>query len=75
MLKTPRLPTWLCNVNGSYGVLFSTDRQLLSDWKKEQLFDLYFYGGQPSQKKPARLTVGEHFDSVCRLPAHAQGDV
>ncbi|XP_036098428.1 inactive ubiquitin carboxyl-terminal hydrolase MINDY-4B [Molossus molossus] len=59
-LKTPRLPTWLCDVNGSYGVLFSTDRQLLSDWKTERLFDLYFYGGRPSQKKPARLTVDTH---------------
>ncbi|KAM7133197.1 inactive ubiquitin carboxyl-terminal hydrolase MINDY-4B [Molossus nigricans] len=59
-LKTPRLPTWLCDVNGSHGVLFSTDRQLLSDWKTERLFDLYFYGGRPSQKKPARLTVDTH---------------
>lgn len=60
MLKTPKLPIWLCNINGNYSVLFSTDRQLLSDWKVERLFDLYFYSGQPAQNKPAHLTVGEH---------------
>ncbi|XP_016072179.1 PREDICTED: protein FAM188B2 [Miniopterus natalensis] len=60
MLKTPRLPIWLCDLRGSHGVLFSTNRQLLSDWKAERLFDLYFYGGQPSEKKAARLTVDTH---------------
>lgn len=59
MLKTPKLPVWLCNINGNYSVLFSTNRQLLSDWKVEHLFDLYFYSGQPAQKKPAHLTIGE----------------
>ncbi|KAI4578908.1 hypothetical protein MJG53_000785 [Ovis ammon polii x Ovis aries] len=57
MLKTPKLPVWLCNINGNYSVLFSTNRQLLSDWKVERLFDLYFYSGQPAQKKPAHLTI------------------
>ncbi|XP_054441035.1 inactive ubiquitin carboxyl-terminal hydrolase MINDY-4B [Pteronotus mesoamericanus] len=60
MLKTPKLPIWLCNINGNYSVLFSTNRQLLSDWKMERLFDLHFYSGQPSQKKPACLTVDTH---------------
>ncbi|XP_019604379.2 inactive ubiquitin carboxyl-terminal hydrolase MINDY-4B [Rhinolophus sinicus] len=59
-LKTPKLPIWLCNISGNYSVLFSTNRQLLSDWKMEHLFDLYFYSGQPSQKKPARLTIDTH---------------
>nr|XP_019604379.1 PREDICTED: protein FAM188B2 [Rhinolophus sinicus] len=59
-LKTPKLPIWLCNISGNYSVLFSTNRQLLSDWKMERLFDLYFYSGQPSQKKPARLTIDTH---------------
>ncbi|ELK00561.1 hypothetical protein PAL_GLEAN10016356 [Pteropus alecto] len=57
MLKTPKLPIWLCNINGNYSVLFSTNRQLLSDWKMEHLFDLHFYSGQSSEKKLARLTV------------------
>lgn len=60
MLKTPRFPIWLCSINGNYSILFSTNRQLLSDWKMERLFDLHFLSGQPSQKKPVLLTVGEH---------------
>ncbi|KAG8511481.1 Inactive ubiquitin carboxyl-terminal hydrolase MINDY-4B, partial [Galemys pyrenaicus] len=60
MLKTPKLPIWLCNINGNYSVLFSTNRQLLSDWKMERLFDLYFYSGKPSQDKPVHLTIDTH---------------
>ncbi|XP_057593782.1 inactive ubiquitin carboxyl-terminal hydrolase MINDY-4B [Hippopotamus amphibius kiboko] len=60
MLKTPKLPIWLCNINGNYSVLFSTNRQLLSDWKVERLFDLYFYSGQPAQNKPAHLIIDTH---------------
>ncbi|XP_062947059.1 inactive ubiquitin carboxyl-terminal hydrolase MINDY-4B [Cynocephalus volans] len=60
MLKTPKLPVWLCNINGNYSVLFCTNRQLLSDWKMERVFDLHFYSGQPLQKKPVHLTVDTH---------------
>ncbi|XP_025048777.1 inactive ubiquitin carboxyl-terminal hydrolase MINDY-4B [Alligator sinensis] len=60
MLKTPKLPIWLCNINGTYSVLFSTNRLLLSDWKMEHIFDLYFYNGQPSQKKTIHLTIDTH---------------
>ncbi|XP_026505647.2 inactive ubiquitin carboxyl-terminal hydrolase MINDY-4B [Terrapene carolina triunguis] len=60
MLKTPKLPIWLCNINGTYSVLFSTNRLLLSDWKMEHIFDLYLYNGQPSQKKTVHLTVDTH---------------
>ncbi|XP_061493019.1 inactive ubiquitin carboxyl-terminal hydrolase MINDY-4B [Rhineura floridana] len=60
MLKTPKLPIWLCNINRTYSVLFSTNRLLLSDWKMEHLFDLYFYNGQPSQKTTVHLTVDTH---------------
>ncbi|VTJ73704.1 Hypothetical predicted protein, partial [Marmota monax] len=57
MLKTPRFPIWLCNINGNCSVLFCTNRQLLSDWKMERVFDLYLYSGQRSQRRPAHLTV------------------
>uniref|UniRef100_A0A8C4W659 MINDY family member 4B n=1 Tax=Gopherus evgoodei TaxID=1825980 RepID=A0A8C4W659_9SAUR len=60
MLKTPKLPIWLCNINGTYSVLFSTNRLHLSDWKMEHIFDLYLYNGQPSQKKTVHLTVDTH---------------
>ncbi|XP_023559855.1 inactive ubiquitin carboxyl-terminal hydrolase MINDY-4B [Octodon degus] len=60
MLKTPKFPIWLCNINGRYSILFCTNRQLLSDWKVERLFDLYFYSGQPSQRKLVQLTIDTH---------------
>eukprot|EP00062_Callorhinchus_milii_P016893 gi/632968683/ref/XP_007900659.1/ PREDICTED: protein FAM188B2-like [Callorhinchus milii] len=60
MLKTPKLPIWLCNINGTYSIFFSTNRLLLSDWKMEHLFDLFFYSGQPSQSKTVTLTIDTH---------------
>ncbi|XP_075720122.1 inactive ubiquitin carboxyl-terminal hydrolase MINDY-4B [Rhinoderma darwinii] len=60
MLKTPKYPIWLCNINGTYSVLFGTNTSLLCDWKMEHIFDLYFYSGQASQKKTAHLTVDTH---------------
>lgn len=59
MLKTPRFPVWVCSINNSYSVLFSLNRSLLSDWKMEHLFHLYYYNGQSSQRTTTRLTVGE----------------
>ncbi|XP_035307473.1 inactive ubiquitin carboxyl-terminal hydrolase MINDY-4B [Cricetulus griseus] len=60
MLRTPTFPIWLCNINGNYSILFCTNRQLLSDWKMERVFDLHFYSGQPSQKKLVHLTIDTH---------------
>lgn len=59
MLKTPRFPVWVCSINSSCSVLFSATRSLLSDWRAEHLFQLYYYSGQSSQRAMARLTVGE----------------
>ncbi|XP_029922318.1 inactive ubiquitin carboxyl-terminal hydrolase MINDY-4B [Myripristis murdjan] len=67
-LKTPRLPIWVCSINGSYSVLFSPNRSLLSDWKMEHLFNLYFYNGQPSQTTTARLTIDTHSHHWEALP-------
>ncbi|XP_051966401.1 inactive ubiquitin carboxyl-terminal hydrolase MINDY-4B isoform X2 [Xyrauchen texanus] len=60
MLKTPKLPIWVCNINGTYSVLFSPNRSLLSDWKMEHLFYLYFYNGQPTQSTTTMLTIDTH---------------
>ncbi|KAK1786379.1 hypothetical protein P4O66_018070 [Electrophorus voltai] len=60
MLKTPKLPIWVCNINGTYSVLFSTKRSLLSDWKMEHHFHLCFYNGQPSQGNTTVLTIDTH---------------
>ncbi|KAK7809768.1 hypothetical protein U0070_002557 [Myodes glareolus] len=76
MLKTPTFPIWLCNLNGNYGVLFCTNRQLLSDWKMECVFDLHFYSGQPSQKKPMHLTIdthSHHWEGERREDKHGSG--
>ncbi|XP_050758643.1 inactive ubiquitin carboxyl-terminal hydrolase MINDY-4B [Gymnogyps californianus] len=59
-LRTPRLPVWLCSVAGRHGVLFGTDGLLLSDWKTERVFHLYFYNGQREQTKTAHLTIDTH---------------
>lgn len=58
MLKTPKFPIWLCSINGTHSVLFSTNRLLLSDWKMEHIFHLYFYTGQCRQTRTAHLTIG-----------------
>eukprot|EP00075_Anas_platyrhynchos_P031130 XP_027320383.1 inactive ubiquitin carboxyl-terminal hydrolase MINDY-4B isoform X2 [Anas platyrhynchos] len=60
VLKTPKFPIWLCSINGMHGVLFSTNRLLLSDWKMEHVFHLYFYNGQRGQTRTAHLTVDTH---------------
>ena len=58
MLKTPRWPIWVCSINSTSSVLFSPQRSLLSDWKMEHLFHMYFYNGQPSQTTTTLLTIG-----------------
>ncbi|KAF7658546.1 hypothetical protein LDENG_00011330, partial [Lucifuga dentata] len=60
MLKTPRFPVWVCSINSSYSVLFSLNHSLLSDWRMEHLFQLYFYNGQLTQKTTATLTIDTH---------------
>uniref|UniRef100_A0A3B3DP97 MINDY family member 4B n=1 Tax=Oryzias melastigma TaxID=30732 RepID=A0A3B3DP97_ORYME len=57
MLKTPRFPVWLCCINSTYSVLFSLTRSLLSDWRTEHQFQLFYYNGQNSQNSTARLTI------------------
>uniref|UniRef100_A0A8C3X7G2 Ubiquitin carboxyl-terminal hydrolase MINDY n=1 Tax=Cyanoderma ruficeps TaxID=181631 RepID=A0A8C3X7G2_9PASS len=59
-LRTPRLPVWLCSVSGRHGVLFGTDSRLLSDWRSERIFHLYFYSGQREQTRTAHLTIDTH---------------
>ncbi|KAM7043923.1 inactive ubiquitin carboxyl-terminal hydrolase MINDY-4B [Acridotheres tristis] len=56
-LRSPRVPVWLCSLSGRHAVLFGTDRRLLSDWKSERIFHLYFCSGQQEQTRTAHLTV------------------
>ncbi|PKK23545.1 protein FAM188B2 [Columba livia] len=59
-LRTPRLPVWLCGTAGRHGVLFSTDMQLLRDWRVERRFPLLLCSGRQAQSTTARLTVDTH---------------
>ncbi|KAL1260116.1 hypothetical protein QQF64_007943 [Cirrhinus molitorella] len=74
MLKTPKLPIWVCNINGTYSVLFSPNRSLLSDWKMEHLFQLYFYNGQPTQLNTTMLTIDTHSHHWEAENSDIQGD-
>jgi hypothetical protein len=63
-LKTPRFPIWIVHSEKHYSVLFSLKKELLSDWKAERRFDLFFYDGLffdglARQQQEIRLTVGQ----------------
>ncbi|XP_052235536.1 inactive ubiquitin carboxyl-terminal hydrolase MINDY-4B-like [Dreissena polymorpha] len=45
MLKTPKSPIWLTLVNNQWGLLFSNNHDLVSDWRVEHHFTLYYYTG------------------------------
>lgn len=58
-LKTPRFPIWVVCSESHFSILFSLQSELLSDWRTERLFDLYYYDGLANQQEEIRLTVGE----------------
>uniref|UniRef100_A0A1B8Y9X7 Ubiquitin carboxyl-terminal hydrolase MINDY n=1 Tax=Xenopus tropicalis TaxID=8364 RepID=A0A1B8Y9X7_XENTR len=56
-LKTPRFPIWVICSESHFSVLFCVRRELMSDWKMERRFDLYYYDGLANQQDEIRLTV------------------
>ncbi|XP_028719935.2 probable ubiquitin carboxyl-terminal hydrolase MINDY-4 isoform X2 [Peromyscus leucopus] len=56
-LKTPRFPIWVVCSESHFSILFSLQPELLSNWKTERLFDLYYYDGLANQQEEIRLTV------------------
>ncbi|XP_003467914.1 probable ubiquitin carboxyl-terminal hydrolase MINDY-4 isoform X2 [Cavia porcellus] len=56
-LKTPRYPIWVVCSESHFSVLFSLQPELLSDWRAERLFDLYYYDGLANQQEQIRLTI------------------
>ncbi|XP_051008282.1 probable ubiquitin carboxyl-terminal hydrolase MINDY-4 [Acomys russatus] len=56
-LKTPRFPIWVVCSESHFSILFSLQPELLSDWKTERLFDLYYYDGLANQQEEIRLTI------------------
>ncbi|NWU96310.1 MIY4B hydrolase, partial [Upupa epops] len=59
-LRTPQVPVWLCCLSGRHSVVFSINSLLLSNWKAERVFCLYFYSGQREQHKAVHLTIDTH---------------
>ena len=56
--KTPRYPVWIVlGANTHYAVVFSLRQEILSDWRAECRFDLYYYDGLAQQDEPVRLTI------------------
>ncbi|XP_005377564.1 PREDICTED: protein FAM188B [Chinchilla lanigera] len=56
-LKTPRYPIWVVCSESHFSILFSLQSELLSDWRTERLFDLYYYDGLANQQEQIRLTI------------------
>ncbi|XP_068441862.1 inactive ubiquitin carboxyl-terminal hydrolase MINDY-4B [Clinocottus analis] len=70
-LKTPRFPVWICCINSSFSVLFGLNRSLLSDWRMEHRFHLFYCSGQNPQRAAVRLAVdthSHHWEASCRRP-------
>ncbi|XP_072010542.1 probable ubiquitin carboxyl-terminal hydrolase MINDY-4 isoform X2 [Engystomops pustulosus] len=56
-LKTPKYPIWVVCSESHFSVLFCLRKELMSDWKAERRFDLYYYDGLANQQEEIRLTV------------------
>ncbi|XP_067649830.1 probable ubiquitin carboxyl-terminal hydrolase MINDY-4 [Haliotis asinina] len=55
--KTPKFPIWVVCSESHFSVMFSIRRELISDWKAERRFDLYYYDGLARQQEQIKLTV------------------
>ncbi|XP_039985471.1 probable ubiquitin carboxyl-terminal hydrolase MINDY-4 isoform X2 [Xiphias gladius] len=56
-LKTPHYPIWVVCSESHFSVLFSLQRELLTNPDKGPGFDLYYYDGLANQQEEIRLTV------------------
>lgn len=57
MLRTPKVPVWLICLNRRYGILFSTNINLLNNWIYENYFQLHVYSGLKIQEDPCLLCI------------------
>ncbi|XP_012944658.1 inactive ubiquitin carboxyl-terminal hydrolase MINDY-4B [Aplysia californica] len=57
MLKTPKNPIWVTKVNGLWGLVFSLNPDLVSDWRVENRFTMWYYTGLVTQVKPTLLSI------------------
>ena len=56
-LKTPVYPIWVCIATDNTGVLFSTDRELMRDYRAENHFQLHYYTSSHHQTSAVVLAV------------------
>ncbi|KAM5272217.1 putative ubiquitin carboxyl-terminal hydrolase MINDY-4 [Ctenodactylus gundi] len=70
-LKTPRFPIWVVCSESHFSILFSLQPELLSSWRVEKLFDLYYYDGLANQQEQIRLTI----DTTQTVPEHSSNDL
>uniref|UniRef100_A0A668ANS7 Ubiquitin carboxyl-terminal hydrolase MINDY n=1 Tax=Myripristis murdjan TaxID=586833 RepID=A0A668ANS7_9TELE len=56
-LQTPHFPIWVVCSESHFSVLFSLQRELLTNQDRAQEFDLYYYDGLANQQEEIRLTV------------------
>ncbi len=59
--KTPRYPIWVVCSESHFSVLFAFRKEILTDWKAESKFDLYYYDGLARQDEQIKLTICEFF--------------
>ena len=57
--KTPKFPIWVVCSESHFSVLFCLRKELISDWRVERRFDLFYYDGLANQDEEIRLTVGK----------------
>jgi hypothetical protein len=71
MLRTPKVPVWLICVNRRYGIMFSTNINLLNNWIYENYFQLHIYTGLKKQEEPCILAI----DTRQQYPVSVYGDL
>jgi len=55
--KTPLVPIWVICSESHFSVLFCLNRELVTNWKAERKFDLYYYDGLANQDEEICLSV------------------
>jgi hypothetical protein len=57
MLRTPKVPVWIICLNRRYGIMFSTNINLLNNWIYENYFQLNIYTGLKKQEESCLISI------------------
>lgn len=55
--KTPKYPIWVVCSESHFSVIFAIRKDIMSDWRAETCFDLYYYDGLAKQDEQIKLTL------------------